>query len=181
MGSKESPMQRKYTIPAVVMFAYAALLLLAGLIAFFAAPAAANPWTALMIPGAAAFLMVICGVMTLMAGSSQKLGRVGAHAGVMLTILFTLVFGYTAFARTQALQRHPAAMAEYREAVQTGAIDEGDDQARRAFFGERRAARHDIAYLVRTLWFVTVISGATFVVLIMVRPKPSPATEPPPA
>lgn len=173
-------MPRKYVIPALVMFAYAGLMLLAGIVAFLSAPETANPWTALIIPGVASFLIIVCGALTLQAQKSPRNGRVGAHLGFMLALVFTLLFSYTAFARTMAHQRHPAAMAEYRQALEAGAVTDTDAD-RRAFFRQRRAARHDIGYLVRTLWFVAGLSGVAFVVLIVVRPKPRELTQTPPS
>jgi hypothetical protein len=164
-------MPRKYAIPAIVMFVYAALMLLAGVIAYFSAPETANPATALIIPGAAAAIIAVCGILTMMAGRSSRMGKIGAHAGVMLTLIFTLLFGYTAMTRTRALQQFPAADAEYRQSLESGTVQPGED-ARKAFFEERGAPRHDTTYLVRTLWAVTVLSGVTFVTLIILRPKP---------
>lgn len=166
-------MKGKYTVPAAVMAAYAAIMILAGVIAFRSAPEGANAATALIIPGVAGVIMLICALMTSLAARNQRVGRIGAHAGVMLTLLFTLLFGYTAWKRAGALERYPAAAAEYRQALEAGTVA-ATPEAQRAFFGERGASRHDITYLVRTLRVLTVASGAAFVVLLVLRPKPRP-------
>lgn len=173
-------MPRRYAIPAAVMILYAALMILAGYVAYSAAPEGANATTALIIPGAAGFLMIVCGIMTALAGRNQRIGRIGAHAGLILTIIFALVFGYTAQKRTVALRNYPAAAAEYRQARDAGAVAD-TPEAQREFFQDRGAPRHDTTYLVRTLWFLTVLSGVTFAVLVVLRPRPRPEAEPPAA
>jgi hypothetical protein len=177
MIGQEPDMPRKYAIPAAVMFIYASLLLAAGFFAFSNAPEGANPTTALVIPGAAALLMIIAGVLTLGAARNPRLGAIGAHVGVVLTILFTLLFGFTAWRRTGALDRYETAIAEYRQQVAVQAVPD-TPEARKAFLEQRGAPQHDIRYLVRTLWFVTAISGASFIVLLVLRPKPGPEVPP---
>jgi hypothetical protein len=142
---------------AVVVLLLNALVMIAGgLYAFTSAPPEASRATAIIVPGACAVVMLVLAALIFRARFSPTLIIV---AGVV-TLLFALVILFPARARGRALENFPAAAAAWAEATKADpSLAEraaADRTVRRGFFRERNSPDHDQAYLVRTLWTLSV-------------------------
>src|SRR5262245_2226093 len=80
-----------------IMFFYAGFLLACGLIAYFRAPPDAKAMTALIVPSAAAVLMVVCGAMARALARNRTVGMIGIHVGLVLPLIFAIAFGMRAY------------------------------------------------------------------------------------
>ena len=81
-----------------LMFAYAVFLVICGFTAYFMAPAGAKAGTALVVSSATAAVMVICGSMAGALNRNRVVGMIGIHAGLVLPLVFALLFGMRAYA-----------------------------------------------------------------------------------
>ncbi|MHC4415014.1 MAG: hypothetical protein ACYS0G_07010 [Planctomycetota bacterium] len=86
----------------LIMFLYAIFLLACGLVAYFMAPEGAKASTALLVSGGTAAVMVACGVMARLIGRNRPVGIVGSHAGLILPLIFAVLFGVRAIAAFRA-------------------------------------------------------------------------------
>jgi len=87
-----------------LMFIYAAFLLICGLAAFALASFEWKAKTALIVSGASAALMVICGLMAQATQRQKAIGMIGIHAGMVLPLLFALAFAFQAWKSWQKYQ-----------------------------------------------------------------------------
>ncbi len=172
---------------AIALFVYALLLVGMGLLAYRIAPPEANALTALIVPSVAAVLALASAVLCVLGLRNRKLGMIGAHAGLALPILFALAFAGRAFPATTAyldaraeLAERPSAsdLAQFADAAiqqgQTGVADVAAGMARDSAEALEAVSKD---YLIVTLWSVTALSLQTFVVLLMLRPKPAKAED----
>jgi hypothetical protein len=197
VGRSQSSRQMSNTSPSkpiiTVIFLYAITLLGFGLYAFLAAPADANKTTALAIPGGAAGVIAVVGLVTFALRKGRK-WIFAAGLAAVLAAVFTFVFMAPARARGKALERVPAIQAEYEAAVRTGTAEqtagarreffreplsvvkqfeaavaagsvENTPLARKSFIFARNAPSGDIGYLIFTLWSLTALSAVFAVVL----------------
>jgi hypothetical protein len=163
-------MNKSYLAPAFVLGFYAVVLVSAGLIAYFSAPAGAQAASAIIVPGAAAVLVWIAGVVTMIGVRRSRVGRVGFWAGVVLSALFVILFALPAESRSRQLANFPAAREAWAEALSTGSVKD-DPSEKRAFFKARQSPTHDTTYLVKTFWTLTGSSVLAFAALLGVRPR----------
>lgn len=154
---------------AAIMVTFSVLVLAAGLYAFTAAPAGANPATALIMSGVAAGLMLMAAVFASMIGRNRAIGTAGVIAGIALSLLFAASNGWIASRRWAQVNNAPAANAAFAEAVKADASLNQDDR-KRAFFRERNASPHDVTYLRNTLVFITALSALTGAALLVTFP-----------
>ena len=179
-------MKHRYLVPFLVLDVYATLMIMGGVLAFTMAPPEANPTTAIVIPGTFAALIFACAAMVFAGGlpaiNKPGLARLGLNLGTVLALLIALAIAMPANARTKAWQKHPQALQEWNAALAAGTVQD-QPEAKEAFFDERKAADHDITYLVYTLWGLTGLSVLAFGALLVTRPKrdawtpdPSPAS-----
>ncbi|QYU67170.1 hypothetical protein J4558_19775 [Leptolyngbya sp. 15MV] len=63
-----------------------------------------------------------------------------------------------------------AAQQAWEQALSAGQVQD-NDQTKRAFFRERRAARSDISYLVNTLWVISGASILGFATMLALWPR----------
>lgn len=139
---------------AGVMFAYALVMIVAGVIAFLLAPEGAKATTALAVPAACGAVMIVCGLLA-------RSGRGGIRAtGVYLGLVFALLFA--AVIGMRATKTHEAVVA-HQEVAETwdstiGAMGDADPAIKKAFFDAADAPDHDKSYLRNTLGFLTVAS-----------------------
>jgi len=82
---------------ARIMFVYAVFLAACGVVAFVMAPPGAHATTALLVPGVAAALMVISGLMANAFHRNRTIGMIGIHVGLVLPLVFAIAFGYCAY------------------------------------------------------------------------------------
>ena len=182
---------------ALLMILYAAGLAFAGVIAFGLAPEGATKFTALLVPALAGGVMVVCAVLSLRIKSNYKQGMVGIHIGLILPIIFAVLFGMRAMKSDTASKQyreHQRAHAEqladpttdtptdFREFLQrqaySDAIEQGTINPSETPFEQFQTSRaggvvdHDKAYLAATLWNLAVWSCFAFVALLMQRPTP---------
>ncbi|TVQ63668.1 MAG: hypothetical protein EA379_03475 [Phycisphaerales bacterium] len=153
----------------ILTLAYAAVLLLAGIVAFLLAPEGARATTALIVPGFAAAFMVLLAIgMRATAGTptSKKIQL----AAIAMAVLFALAFGGRAASASPKVRAHMDAQQAYTQAVETGATPD-TPEARRAFFEARDAPPYSPGYLTRTLW---LLCGASlgYAGAMLMRGKP---------
>jgi hypothetical protein len=87
---------------AQVMFGYAGVLIMGGVIAFtIAAVGGAIQMTAL-IPVFMAAPMMAFGIMAALYNRNHTVGMIGIHAGLVLPLLYGAMFAYLAYARATA-------------------------------------------------------------------------------
>lgn len=86
---------------AQVMYGYAGVLILGGVIAFLIAAIEKVQLTALIPVGMGA-IMIVCGVMAGMYKRNQKMGMIGIHAGLVLPLVYGAMFAYLAYSRATA-------------------------------------------------------------------------------
>jgi hypothetical protein len=75
-----------------IMFAYAAFLVVCGLLAFAMAGFTAKAKTALIVAGVTAAPMIIAALLARMIHRRRTLGMIGIHVGLALPVLFTVGF-----------------------------------------------------------------------------------------
>jgi hypothetical protein len=78
------------------MYVYAIFLVACGLTAYFMAPPNANAATALVVSSVTAFLIVVCAVMAARLPRNRTVGMIGIHAGLVLPLLYAVLFGLRA-------------------------------------------------------------------------------------
>ncbi|MEL6330673.1 MAG: hypothetical protein AAFR38_13535 [Planctomycetota bacterium] len=172
MAEKNTPAKA-----AGAMIGYAVLMLGGGGAAYAMAPAGANATTALIVPGIAAGLMVLCAVMTLLLRASKPVGMIGIHLGLILPLVFAGGIIPRAFAAKGAVDSYNAVVEEHGAAIATGEIDESVPletyiqtvNAERS--EDEQVEDHDKSYLMYTLFALGGLSIAAFVVLLGLRPK----------
>lgn len=155
-----------------VLVAFALLMLAGGLYAFFSAPPEANRATALMVPGIAAALILICAAITRVGRSRPGLATGGWACGLALALLLGAMIAMPTSRRSAAAANYPAALEAFRAAHPDGGAALSRDE-RKAFFRERNSPDHDTTYLTRTLWSLTGLCGVAFVALVIARPRPA--------
>lgn len=192
----------------VAMVVYALVMAGGGITAFLLAPEGANAVTALIAPGIAAVLMLLCAAMTAALPKSKPLGMIGIHLGMVLPLLFAVGIGMRAVKTGEAVAEYKEKYAEF-EAIQTADYP-GDETAlsaeafkewalREAFLeanaagevgvmdspeswaqsdGARGVVDHDKTYLMVTLWVLTAVSVVAFFVILSRRPRAGARGEP---
>jgi len=168
---------------ALIMFAYAALLIGGGVWAFIMAPAGASAITALLIPGICALVMIACGVASMLIRKHYMPGMIGIHIGIILPLVFSIAFmsrGVGAY-RASGVYRY-AALKYVEHRKESGETFSAD--AMKAYFKELnvegsvdlglkavKVPDHDKTYLGHTLTALSGISIASFAALVLSRPK----------
>jgi len=186
----------------VLMFIYALVLLFGGYTAFILAPQGATRVTAILIPGVAAALMIVAGVLVLRAKKSTGLARIGMLLGVALPILFGGAFAMRALSSTGASTDFRNDLALFDELVssgeKTGTIEDFRDFRQFQLYKERvetpeqadaltyedfkktRAAKkvktYDTAYLAAVLW--GLCGSSLFAVIAIASTKPTIESQP---
>jgi hypothetical protein len=168
---EDHPVHRR---AAILMLAYAVLLIDGGASAYAAAPPDADAFTALLIPSICAVLMLVCAGMTALLGRSRVVGMIGVHLGLILPLLFAIAIGARALPTVSGTEAYREARADFDRLVEA---DERADtpaawEAYRADLPEP-VADHDKGYLAYALWRLSTISAGTFLVLLLNRPKPA--------
>ncbi len=164
------------------MFLYAALILTFGILAYVIAPPGANAKTAVVVTGICALVMVVMGVMSIMIHQKRRIGMIGLHLGLLLPLIFAVVF----LMRAGASYRSSGVYKYFDHAYQVDLKDRNaqDTIANRESFlsGAKPEAGKDIpegdkGYLGFILTMLFGVSVAAFVVLLLSRPKlpPKPA------
>lgn len=155
---------------ATIMFVYAAVLLGAGAWAYSAAPQGANAATALIVPGACALVMLICG--GIVAGTARTNLRT-ARRTHLVALICALAFG-AAFAQRGGQASLASTLHRETEYRFASAVKEGKAQdtpeARAAYFRSAGAPDHDKKYLSNTLWALMFVSAGAFLALLVTRP-----------
>jgi hypothetical protein len=137
--------------PALLLWSFAAVLVVAGVVAFLSAPKGANAKTALIVPGACAVLVAVCALLaggTLGGAGAARTGRV---AGTVLAFVIAALVGWRAWSAGTAVRAYRDAEAGFAAEVAAGRA-ERTDPARIAFFEARGAPDHDKSYLRNLLW-----------------------------
>lgn len=80
-----------------LMYAYAVFLVICGFVAYFMAPPTANAGTALIVSSGSAAVMVICAAMAGAIHRKRTVGMIGIHAGLLLPMLFAVLFAFRAY------------------------------------------------------------------------------------
>jgi len=186
---------------------YAALLLAGGIVAVLLAPDPSRAVTAVIVTGACAVLVVLCALLARRLPKSKAQGMIGIHLGLLLPVLFAIVFIQRGIAIHRDVLDHReqrAAFSEFvledvepdtddafrdwlirnkfREAYEAGTIDEAVSvdafRTQNEFRRLRRVNDHDKSYLRLVLFTLAGISAAMFVVMLRQRPKPSERAKP---
>ncbi len=152
---------------ARAMFGYAAVLVVAGVVAFLLAPEGANATTALAVPAGCGVVMVVCGLLSRMIGKSKPLGMIGIHLGLLFALMFAAVIGMRAVKTGEAVDAYREADAVWQPRAAAGA----SDALREMHFEGAGAPDHDKTYLRNTLWFLAAASVLAFFVILKQRPK----------
>ena len=87
-----------------LMFIYAAFLLMCGVVAFALAHFEWKAKTALIVSGATAALMIICGLMAQATHRQKVIGMIGIHLGMVLPLVFAAAFAFQAWKSWQKYQ-----------------------------------------------------------------------------
>ena len=154
---------------SIILCVYAALVLLAGLFAFIAAPAEANKATSIAVPGTIA---LIAGGL---AFSWRKYPFGGARriVAVVVCLLFAGLVAFPAVMRTSKMRQWPEASAQWQAATAADpALADratADRAVRKTFFNERNSPDHNQSYLMITLWSITLLSVGAAGLLSRVR------------
>lgn len=161
---------------AIVMFIASAAILGFGLYAFTSAPADANKMTAIMIPGAIAGILDLCGVAALLLGAkSPGLARNAVIIGTLVCMLTAGVVGMQGWKRQQSVQRHKDALAEWTRMVtpdERGIASRPDNpENKKSFFEVKDAPLADPSYLVTALYGIAGVGGLAFLLLLALKPK----------
>lgn len=155
---------------ARAMFVYAAVMIIAGGIAFALAPEGAKATTALAVPAACGLLMILSGLLSKAIEKKYVLGMIGIHLGLILPLLFAIVIGIRAVKTGDAVTAYHDTNAAWQ--ADPAAASGADSASRRAaFFEAAQAPDHDKSYLRNTLWFLTVASVIAFGAILATRPK----------
>ncbi|MEL7472581.1 MAG: hypothetical protein AAGK04_04625 [Planctomycetota bacterium] len=159
----------------VVLLVYAGLLLLGGMIAFGMAPPGANAMTALIVPGVCAVLIDVCGVLVIVGAARRRraLVMIGAHAGLVLSLLFSVAFAMQGWTRLGQARERAEAVERYEAGELSGAA--ATDAGLSAFLEAQDLPAHDTMYLAVILLSLAAISVLAFVALVLSRPKPGAA------
>ncbi len=160
------------TRTVAVLVAFAALMLAGGLYAFFSAPPEANRATALLVPGVAALMILVCAGVTRAGFRRPSLATGGWACGLVLAVMLGVMIAMPASRRSADAANYPAALEAFRAAHPDGGASLSREE-RRSFFRERNAPDHDITFLTRTLWSLTSLCGVAFVALVIARPRPA--------
>lgn len=165
------PPAHKRVLPAFLVFEIVGtLLVVGGIVAFLMAPPGANAKSALIAPGIAGGLILLCGVLTF-AGAGRTLSRIAAHAGMVLCLLITLAFA-AQLPRVQAgITAHRSTSAIFAERVAAGQ-EQDSPEARRAFLENANVPVTDRTYVRNTVAVLAVVAAAGFLALLKVRPRP---------
>ncbi len=170
--------------PALVMFAYAAAVLMIGIATAAAAPVGANTITAIAIPAGTALLSAACGVLTLMMERKRLLGMIGIHVGLIVPLLVVVGTGMrlggsyektgeanNSIAAIESQLAEPGSRAVI-ERSRTGAVTEqGMQQAEAAVIVSQQDALRPRGYQAVGLASIAALSGFAFVTLLLHRPK----------
>lgn len=169
------------------MFLYALVVIALSALAYLIAPPGANAMTAVVAGGVSAVLMCVAAGMSLMIHKNRPVGMIGIHVGLLLPLLFCVLF----------LMRIPVAYgeagvfrffdAEIQRQIEAGAMQDTAEargkfyaDAERSLTGdETKIPRTDKTYLGRTLTLLFGASTAAFVLLLLSRPAvPKPKADP---
>lgn len=152
---------------AIITVGFAAVLLLAGLVAFLLAPEGANASTALIVPGVCAAVMLVCALGLRGASGGPKEKTVKAVA-VALATIFAVAFIMRGMAASADVKNYRDAVEAYRVVSPPSAEAPAPPAA---FFEQRGAPDHDKSYLARTLWLLAGASLGYVGAMLMPRPK----------
>jgi len=177
-----STQQQSVARASVVMFLYAALILTFGILAYLIAPPGANAKTAVIVTGLCALVMLAMGVMSMMVHKKRKIGMIGIHLGLILPLVFAVVF----LMRAGASYRSSGVYKYFDHAYQVDIKDRkaADTPENRESFlsGAKPDSGRDLptgdkGYLGFILTMLFGVSVAAFVVLLLSRPElpPKPA------
>lgn len=177
-----STQQQTVARASVVMFLYAALILTFGILAYLIAPPGANAKTAVVVTGLCALVMLAMGVMSMMVHKKRKIGMIGIHLGLILPLVFAVVF----LMRAGASYRSSGVYQYFDHAYQVDikGRQAADTPANRESFlsGAKPESGRDLpagdkGYLGFILTMLFGVSVAAFVVLLLSRPElpPKPA------
>ncbi len=155
---------------ALVLFAYAAILVTGGVYAFLGAPEGANAATALIVPGACAAVMIVLGFIIVSAMPDNPKSAERVHiAAIVLALVFAIAFGFRATSAAKAQGAYITAQSAWQTAVTTNDIEDSPE-AKIAFFEARNAPDHSKAYLGNTLWILMGFSALAMVAMLATRP-----------
>ncbi|MEO1584741.1 MAG: hypothetical protein AAFR96_09245 [Planctomycetota bacterium] len=187
--------KRNVNKAAIIMFAYAGLVVGLSVLAYSIAPEGANASTAIVIGAVAAALMSAMGVCSLMIEKNRKVGMIGIHVGMLLPLVFAIGFLMRIPVAYGSSGVHGFFVGEFERQVAAGArqdtpgaLSEFYADAERELTGDAiTIPRTDKAYLGRTLTLLFGTSTAAFALLLLSRPKvpkkapADPFVEPTPA
>jgi len=83
--------------PSAILYCYAAFLALCGFAAYAMSGFAANARTALIVGFGTAVVMVIFGFLAGMIHKNRAAGMIGIHVGLVLPLVFAVLFGWRAY------------------------------------------------------------------------------------
>jgi hypothetical protein len=82
-----------------IMFFYAGFLFACGIIAFLMAADRTRAMTALYMTGAAALLMIVCGVFARLINVRRAVAMAAIHIGMVLPVIYGIAFSMLAYRR----------------------------------------------------------------------------------
>lgn len=162
---------------AMLMFLYAAALVVGGAWAYFNAPAGANATTALAVPGLMALLIVVAALMAMQIKIKRMLGTAGFYLGLALAVVFavvTLVQGTSVAGQVGNYNDASKKFDEQQAAAATALAAPEREAARLKFLEESKAPNHDKTYLRNTLLALSGISVLAAGSLFLLRPRKKP-------
>ena len=80
-----------------ILYVYAAFLAICGLVAFAMSGFAANARTALIVGFGTAIVIAICAALAGMFHRNRTAGMIGIHVGLVLPLIFAILFGWRAW------------------------------------------------------------------------------------
>ena len=83
--------------PSAILYLYAAFLAICGFAAFAMSGFAANARTALVVGFGTAVVMIIFGFLAGMKHKNRAAGMIGIHVGLLLPLVFAVLFGWRAY------------------------------------------------------------------------------------
>lgn len=155
--------------PALVMFAYAAAVLMIGIATAAAAPDGANTVTAIMVPGAIAVLSAVCGVLMLMMEKKRMLGMIGIHLGLVLPLLAVVGPVMRMGGSFEAAEKTNASITNIEQKL---AEPESDSEVIQLVSGAvMQETLRSKGYQAVGLASTAALSGFAFVAMLVHRPK----------
>jgi len=81
----------------IILYLYAAFLAACGLAAFAMSGFAANARTALIVGFGTAIIIALCAWLASMIHKQKTAGMIGIHVGLILPLIFAVLFGWRAY------------------------------------------------------------------------------------